>query len=118
MGSRETSENKRISEFNTAIGCRHGQPVVYCAYPSCKKQNVLDCITESGETVRQIAEKFVAAGQISWVEVSELSNTNSSPHSSQRYRAVKLAKLAGAAVIGLALAYEGGKLVLRLVRKK
>jgi len=65
----------------------------------------------------QIAEKFVVTGQISWIEVSEFSGTDSRPNLRKRHRAVKLAKLAGAAVIGLALAYEGGKLILRLVRK-
>jgi len=118
VGTEKVPESRRISEFYAAIDCKHGQPVIYCAYPSCKRLSVLERITKSGETVMQIAEKFVAAGQISWVEVRELSETKSQSNSSQRYRVVKLAKLAGAVVVGLVLAYEGGKFVLRILRKK
>ncbi|MBI2459216.1 MAG: hypothetical protein HYV53_01535 [Parcubacteria group bacterium] len=123
---------RAIIWFSSAILCKHNVPAHLCSQRSCFREDWLDCLvreknpnsqSETPRAVRDVINEFVREGVIVRVEVIEKyfkeerkkmmkGGANRIAAALSRYK--KSAAIAGLTIIGGALLYEGGKLILRM----
>lgn len=96
--------------FEAAIKCQHGNKALWCVL--CRGKDWLEVVTADGRTISQVVEEFMGRG-IDWIEIEEYFGKEK-----KRRRIKKIAEVAGLGIISTLLLYQGGKLILRLIRRK
>lgn len=109
--SKEQEKKKVISEFDALTKCKHGLAATSCWL--CKGKEWENTPTVSGETIGQIIDDFAKLGKIDRIELKERINKKT-----RNKRIKKITALAGIAIVGGLVVYEGGKVIARLFGRR